>query len=47
MSSFYSEEFKSELISYADAKYLSDPHKVRSQTYYLFACGGTIYPGDQ
>ena len=42
MSSFYSEEFKLELISYTDAEYLSDPHKERSQTRYLFAYGGTI-----
>ena len=25
-----------------DAEYLSDPHKTRSQTRYLFSCGGTI-----
>ena len=42
MGSFYSEEFKSELIGYADAKYLYDPHKERSQTRYLFAYEGTI-----
>ena len=36
MGLFYSNEFKSELIGYADAGYLSDPHKARSQTGYLF-----------
>ena len=30
MGSLYSEEFKSELIGYIDAEYLSDPHKARS-----------------
>ncbi|XP_069151989.1 secreted RxLR effector protein 161-like [Solanum lycopersicum] len=29
------------LVCYADAGYLSDPHKVRSQTGYVFICGGT------
>ena len=42
MDSFYSEEFKLELIGCADAKYFSDPHKTWSQTHNLFACGGTI-----
>ena len=42
MGLFYSEEFKTKLIVYADAEYLSDPHKARSQTRYLFSCGGTI-----
>ena len=37
----YSNASKSELISYANAGYLSDPHKARSQTGYLFAYGGT------
>jgi hypothetical protein len=31
----------SQLIGYADAGYLSDPHKGRSQTGYLFTYGGT------
>ena len=39
---FYSEESKTKLIGYADAEYLSDPHKVLSQSRYVFACGGTI-----
>ena len=30
-----------EMIGYADAGYLLDPHKVRSQTGYVFTCGGT------
>ncbi|XP_060216728.1 secreted RxLR effector protein 161-like [Lycium barbarum] len=38
---FYSNESNSQLIGYADAGYLSDPHKGRSQTGYLFTCGGT------
>ncbi|XP_075084973.1 secreted RxLR effector protein 161-like [Nicotiana tabacum] len=29
------------MIGYADAGYLSDPHKVRSKTGYLFIYGGT------
>ena len=37
----YSNASKSELISYADAGYLSDPHKARSQTNFLFTNGGT------
>ena len=42
MGLFYSGEFKTKLIVYADAEYLSDPHKAQSQTRYLFSCGGTI-----
>ncbi|XP_047263802.1 secreted RxLR effector protein 161-like [Capsicum annuum] len=38
---FYSNESKSEMIGYVDAGYLSDPHKARSQTGYLFTYGGT------
>ncbi|XP_069143525.1 secreted RxLR effector protein 161-like [Solanum lycopersicum] len=30
------------LVGHADAEYLSDPHKARSQTGYLFICGGTV-----
>jgi hypothetical protein len=41
MGLFYSSDSKSELVGYADAGYLSDPHKGRSQTGYLFTCGGT------
>ena len=42
MGLFYPEEFKTKLIDYADAEYLSDPHKALSQARYVFACGGTI-----
>ena len=41
MGLYYSNSSKEELIGYADAGYLSDPHKGRSQTGYLFTCGGT------
>ncbi|XP_049352656.1 secreted RxLR effector protein 161-like [Solanum verrucosum] len=41
MGLLYSNASKSELIGYADAGYLSDPHKARSQTGYLFIYGGT------
>ena len=37
----YSKESKSQLIGYADAGYLSDPHKARFQTGYVFAYDGT------
>ena len=42
MSSFYFDEFKSELIGYARCRNLSNPHKAQSQTCYLFSYGGTI-----
>ena len=38
MDLFYS---NSNLIGYADAGYLSDPHNGKSQIEYLFTCGGT------
>ncbi|XP_059627367.1 secreted RxLR effector protein 161-like [Cornus florida] len=38
---FYLRKSKPQLIGYADAGYLSDPHTARSQTGYLFTCGGT------
>ena len=41
MGLLYSNASKSELIGYTDVGYLSDPHKVRSQTGYLFTYGGT------
>ena len=41
MGLFYSKGSKSPLIGFADAGYLSDPHKVRSQSGYLFTCGDT------
>ena len=41
MGLFYSNKSNFDLVGYADAGYLSDPHKARSQTSYLFTCGGT------
>ena len=41
MGLYYSKESKSQLIGYADVGYLSDPHKARSQTSYVFTYGGT------
>ena len=37
---FYSRGSKQEITGYADVGYLSDPHKGRSQTGYVFTCGG-------
>ena len=41
MSLFYSKKSKQQLFGYADAGYVSNPHKVRSQTRYVFNCNGT------
>jgi hypothetical protein len=41
MRLFYSKGSNSQLVGYADACFLSDPHKGRSQTGYLFTCGST------
>ena len=41
MGLFYSRESKQQLLGYVDAVYLSDPHKGRSQTGYVFNCNGT------
>ena len=41
MGLFYSVNCSPNLIGYADAGYLSDPHKARSQTGYVFISGGT------
>ncbi|CAM8907757.1 unnamed protein product [Rhodiola kirilowii] len=41
MGLFYSKDSKLGLIGYADARYLSDPHKARSQTGYVFIYGDT------
>ena len=41
MSLFYSRESKQQLLGYADAGYLLDSHKGRSQTGYVFNCNGT------
>ena len=38
---FYSRESKQQLFEYADTLYLSDPHKGRSQTRYVFNYSGT------
>ncbi|GKD89950.1 hypothetical protein Tco_1365457 [Tanacetum coccineum] len=38
---FYPNDSKEGLIGYADASYLLDPHKARSQTGYVFLNGGT------
>ena len=40
MGLFYSKE--STLKGYADSGYISDPHKARSQTGYVFTCGNTV-----
>ncbi|GKE51531.1 hypothetical protein Tco_1486687 [Tanacetum coccineum] len=37
---FYPNDSKEGLVGYADAGYLSDPHKARSQTRYVFLNGG-------
>ena len=39
---FYPNGSKPQLVGYADAGYLSDPHKGWSQTGYLFAYGNTV-----
>ncbi|XP_059282108.1 secreted RxLR effector protein 161-like [Lycium ferocissimum] len=41
MGLFYANNGSADLVGYAYAGYLSDPHKARSQTGYLFTCGGT------
>ena len=41
MGLFYSNKSKKKLLGYADAGYLSDPHKTRSQTGYGFNYNGT------
>ncbi|XP_059291968.1 secreted RxLR effector protein 161-like [Lycium ferocissimum] len=38
---FYANKGSTDIVGYADAGYLSDPHKARSQTGYLLTCGGT------
>ena len=39
---FYPNGSKSQLVGYANTSYLSDPHKGRSQTGYLFTYGNTV-----
>ena len=41
MGLFYSRESKQQLFGYVDARYLSDPHKGRSQIGYVFNYNGT------
>ena len=41
MRLFYSKAMKPQLLGYADGGYLSDPHKARSQTGYIFTYGNT------
>ena len=41
MGLFYPNENKTDLIGYANAGFRSDPHIGKSQTGYLFTCGGT------
>ena len=41
MGLFYSKKSKQKLFGYADAGYLSNPHKAKSQTGYVFNCNGT------
>ena len=38
---FFQRKSESDLVGYADAGYLSDPHSCRSQTGYVFLSGGT------
>ena len=42
MELFYSYQSRLELIDYANGGYLFDPHKGRSQIWYLFMNGGTV-----
>ena len=42
MGLFYSNESKQKLLGYVDAGYLSDPHKAKSQSGYVFNYNGTI-----
>ncbi|XP_070016013.1 secreted RxLR effector protein 161-like [Nicotiana sylvestris] len=42
MGLFYGNNCSPDLVDYADAEYLYDPHKTRSQTGYVFTCGGTV-----
>ena len=41
MGPFYSKVPKPELLGYTDVGYLSDPHKARSQSGYVFTCCNT------
>jgi hypothetical protein len=41
MRLFYRKDTKSKLVGYVDARYLSDPHKARLQSGYVFTYDGT------
>ena len=41
MGLFYFKAMEPQLLGYADAGYLSDPHNARSQTEYIFTYGNT------
>jgi hypothetical protein len=41
MRLFYRKDTKSKLVGYADAGYLLDPHKARSQSVYVFTYDDT------
>ncbi|XP_074318476.1 secreted RxLR effector protein 161-like [Silene latifolia] len=41
MGLFFPNMSRENLVGFADAGYLSDPHNARSQTGYVFTCGGT------
>jgi hypothetical protein len=43
MRLFYRKDTKSKVVGYADAGYLSDPYKARSQSGYVFTYGGTAF----
>ena len=45
MGLFYSKAVEPKLLGYANAGYLSDPHKARSQTGYIFTYGNTAISG--
>ncbi|XP_070028918.1 secreted RxLR effector protein 161-like [Nicotiana sylvestris] len=42
ISLFYANKYSADLVGYADAGYLSDSHKPRSQIGYVFTYGGTV-----
>jgi len=42
ISLFYTNKDSADIVGHADAGYLSDPHKARSQTSYLFTYGGIV-----
>ncbi|XP_074271602.1 secreted RxLR effector protein 161-like [Silene latifolia] len=41
MGLYYSNKCKTELVGFADAGYIADPHNGRLQTGYVFTCGNT------